>query len=140
MTSEPRLERGMSWYFEVLRKYAVFTGRARRKEYWYYGLFAWIILGVLAAIGRMWGTHGGYIYGLFDLYLLATFIPNLAVGTRRLHDIDRSGWWLLLGLVPVVGGIILLIFALQDSQPGANQYGPNPKDLSLSGASPTELV
>jgi uncharacterized membrane protein YhaH (DUF805 family) len=130
----------MSWYFEVLRKYAVFTGRARRKEYWYYGLFAWIILGVLAAIGRMWGTHGGYIYGLFDLYLLATFIPNLAVGTRRLHDIDRSGWWLLLSLVPVVGGIILLIFALRDSQPGANQYGPNPKDLSLSGASPTELV
>ena len=64
---------------------------------------------------------------LADLYMLAVLLPSLAVGARRLHDTDRSGWWLLIGLVPIIGAIVLLVFMVQDSQPGENQHGPNPK-------------
>jgi uncharacterized membrane protein YhaH (DUF805 family) len=109
-------EESMNWYFEVLRKYAVFKGRARRKEYWMFVLFN-IIIGLIL----------GFIGILGTLYMLAVLLPSLAVGVRRLHDAGRSGWWLLIGLVPIIGGIVLLVFFVQDSQPGENEYGPNPK-------------
>ena len=119
----------MSWYLEVLKKYAVFSGRARRKEYWMFILFNIIITVVLALIDYLTGTFSprAGVGLLGGLYALAVLIPSLAVTVRRLHDTDRTGWWILIGLIPVIGGIVLLIFMLLDSQSGANQYGPNPK-------------
>jgi len=112
----------MNWYFEVLKKYAVFKGRARRKEFWMFYLFYIIFAFVVGVIEGFAGTSF-----LILLYTLAMFIPSLAVSVRRLHDTDRSGWWLLIGLVPLIGGIVLLVFTVQDSQADENQFGPNPK-------------
>ncbi len=121
----------MGWYFEVLRKYAVFSGRARRKEYWMFVLFNLIIASILGLIEALSGIASeSYPSVLATLYSLAVLIPSLAVGVRRLHDTGRSGWWLLISLAPVVGSIVLLIFMVQDSQQGENQYGPNPKQVA----------
>jgi len=119
----------MNWYLEVLRKYAVFDGRARRKEYWYFFLINTVISIFLAFIDSFTGTISEDAgIGLLDgLYALAVLIPGTAVTVRRLHDTDRSGWWILIGLIPVIGGIALLVFMILDSTPGDNQYGPNPK-------------
>src|SRR5947209_2955356 len=119
----------MSWYLEVLKKYAVFSGRARRMEYWMFVLFNIIILIVLALIDYLTGTFSpragvGLLGGLYSLVVL---VPSLAVTVRRLHDTGRTGWWILIGLIPVIGNIVLLIFMVLDSEPGANEYGPNPK-------------
>ena len=119
----------MDWYLEVLKKYAVFDGRARRQEYWMFILFNIIITAVLALIDSLIGTvirqaGFGLLQGLYDL---AVLIPSIALTVRRLHDTGRTGWWILIVLIPVIGGIVLLIFMLLDSEPGENQYGPNPK-------------
>lgn len=113
----------MNWYIDVLKKYAVFAGRARRTEYWMFALFNLIICIVLSIIEAIIGTVGI----LAIIYSLAILLPALAVSVRRLHDIGKSGWWLLIALVPIIGGIVLLIFALLDSQQGTNEYGPSPK-------------
>ena len=120
----------MSWYLEVLKKYAVFGGRARRKEYWYFVLFNLIISIILAVVDNVTGSFSAEVgMGLLGgLYMLAVLIPGIAVSVRRLHDTDRSGWWLLIILVPLIGAIVLIIFMVLDSTPGANQYGPNPKE------------
>ena len=120
----------MSWYLEVLKKYAVFSGRARRKEFWYFTLFNVIIWLVLMILSAAAGRARVIISVLSVLYGLAVIIPGLAVEVRRLHDTGRSGWWILIGLVPFIGAIVLLVFLVQDSQPGANQYGPNPKEMT----------
>ena len=119
----------MSWYLEALKKYAVFHGRSRRAEYWYFVLFNLIVAIVLAAIDSLLGTFSSAqnIGLLSGIYSLAVLIPTLAVTIRRLHDIDRSGWWILINLVPLIGTIVLLVFALMDGTPGDNRYGPNPK-------------
>lgn len=122
----------MNWYLDVLKKYAVFNGRARRKEYWYFALFNILISIILAILDNMLGSFStaagmGLLGGI---YALAIFIPGLAVSIRRLHDTGRSGWWLLILLIPLVGAIVLLIFMLQDSTPGENAYGENPKELT----------
>ncbi len=113
----------MEWYLGVLKKYAVFTGRARRKEYWMFFLFNVIISIVLGVVDGVLGTAGilGALYGL------AVLIPGIAVAIRRLHDTARSGWWLLIGFVPLVGLIVLIVFMVQDSVDEGNEYGPNPK-------------
>ncbi len=113
----------MNWYIDVLKKYAVFVGRAHRQEYWMFVLFSIIISLVLSAVEGVLGVPGilSIIYGL------GVLVPSIAVGVRRLHDTDRSGWWLLVSLVPILGIIILLVFLVQDSKPGSNQYGANPK-------------
>lgn len=120
----------MNWYLEVLKKYTVFNGRARRKEYWIFFLFNIIITIVLGFIGELVGGAGivGIVYGL------AVLIPGIAVSVRRLHDTDRSGWWLLIVLVPLIGVIVLLVFMVQDSKLGENQYGANPKPETAKGA------
>jgi uncharacterized membrane protein YhaH (DUF805 family) len=120
---------GLSWYLEAIKKYAVFSGRSRRKEYWYFVLFNIIVSIVLGWIDALLGTRGSYAGAglLSGIYGLAVIIPSLAVTVRRLHDIDRSGWWILIGLVPLIGVIVLLVFALLDGTPGDNRYGPNPK-------------
>jgi uncharacterized membrane protein YhaH (DUF805 family) len=111
------------------RKYADFHGRARRSEYWFFVLFSAIVSIVGGILDAIFGFRG-WAYGstgpIQSLLQLALLLPSLAVGARRLHDTGRSGWWLLIGLVPIVGWIILLVFFLQDSQ-AANQHGPNPK-------------
>ena len=120
------------------RRYGDFNGRARRSEYWFFILFTAIagaVGGALDAIFRIRsGAYGGTgpIQGLIQLALL---VPTLAAGARRLHDTGRSGWWQLIGLIPIVGWIVLIVFFVQDSHPD-NQYGPNPKGLGeTTGAS-----
>jgi|TARA_B100002003_G_C14091233_1_gene524899 uncharacterized membrane protein YhaH (DUF805 family) len=108
----------MDWYLQVLRKYAVFSGRARRKEYWMFVLVHIIISIVIFIIGS-------FAYGLYGL---AIIIPAFAVAIRRLHDTGRSGWWLLVNCVPIIGWTILFIWLVKDSDEGENQYGPNPKE------------
>jgi len=112
----------MSWYIQVLKKYAVFSGRAQRKEIWYFILFDFIFAFVLVLIDSLIG-----IYVLSPLYSLAVLLPSLGVSIRRLHDTGRSGWWVFIGLIPLIGAIILLGFFVTDSQPETNQYGPSPK-------------
>ncbi|MGW1720804.1 DUF805 domain-containing protein [Streptomyces sp. NPDC002156] len=112
----------MNYYVEMLKKYAVFSGRARRKEYWMAALFSIIISIVLAIIDAVIGVQI-----LSGLYALAVLVPGLAITVRRLHDTGRSGWWLLIALVPLVGGITLLVFVCLDSDSGENKHGHNPK-------------
>ncbi len=113
----------MNWYVSVLKKYTVFTGRAHRQEYWMFVLFNVIVSLAIAFVEQIAGIPG--IVSI--LYTLGVLLPSIAVGIRRLHDTDRSGWWLLVALVPLLGAVILLIFFVQDSKPGSNQYGANPK-------------
>ncbi len=117
------------WYRVVLTKYADFSGRARRKEYWYFALVNVIANIVLAVADMLIGFEISPGLGILRLvYTLAVFIPSLAVAVRRLHDTGRSGWWFLIVLVPLAG-IILLVFIVQDSEQAPNRYGPNPKTI-----------
>lgn len=119
----------MNWYIDAWKNYVNFQGRARRKAYWMFALFNIIAIIVLGVIEGAIGLSGQSGYGILTgLYSLAIILPGLAVAVRRLHDTGRSGWWILIGLVPLVGPIVLLVFFVQDSQPGSNQYGPNPKE------------
>ena len=115
----------MNWFLTALQKYADFSGRAQRSEYWYFFLFYLLIYIALAFVAAALGTAG---VALIALFLLAMIIPSLSVGVRRLHDIDRSGWWLLISFIPLIGAIVLIIFAVQDSDPGENRFGSNPKE------------
>ncbi|MDM7860909.1 DUF805 domain-containing protein [Alteromonas sp. ASW11-36] len=116
----------MEWYIAVLKKYAVFSGRARRKEYWMFFLFNFIIAFALGFVEGLMGSPG--IVGA--IYSLAILIPAIAVGVRRLHDTGRTGWWMLIGLIPIIGPIVLIIFFVQDSDEGDNQHGANPKAVA----------
>lgn len=121
----------MSWYLMALKKYAVFSGRAQRAEYWFFVLFNVIISILLTVLDAVLGTfdvQSGYGV-LSSIYALAMFIPSLAVTVRRLHDTSRTGWWILIALIPLIGAIVLLIFLVFDSAPGENDYGPNPKEV-----------
>jgi len=106
----------------VLKQYAEFSGRARRSEYWWYYLFFLIVYGVSFGIGV-----GVKAVWLPIIVILALVLPTLAVGVRRLHDTGRSGWFTLIGIIPIVGPIVLIVFFCQDGNPGDNQYGPSPK-------------
>jgi uncharacterized membrane protein YhaH (DUF805 family) len=130
----------MDWMLMPLRRYAEFSGRSRRKEYWLFVLFQLLVSAVIGAVfgrttytgaeGMMTGAMlvqgtGGLIQNLFAL---VSFIPNLAVSVRRLHDQDRSGWLLLLVFVPVLGWFALLVFMCLEGTRGANRFGPDPKN------------
>jgi uncharacterized membrane protein YhaH (DUF805 family) len=123
----------MNWYLEVLKKYAVFDGRARRKEYWFFYLFYFIFAFVLMIIDGMTGTSNEEtgIGVLSSIFVLAMIIPGLAVAVRRLHDTDRSGWWIFISLIPLIGGIWFLVLMVLDGMAGQNQYGPDPKGVTL---------
>ncbi|MER8233104.1 DUF805 domain-containing protein [Streptomyces sp. NPDC101490] len=112
----------MNWYLAVFKKYAVFNGRARRQEFWMFELFNVIASIVLSIIDYAAGIQ---LFGL--IYALAVIIPSLAVLVRRLHDTNRSGWWVLIGFVPIVGFIVLLVFACTEGDQHENEHGPNPK-------------
>lgn len=121
----------------ALTKYVQFGGRARRAEYWWFILFS-ILVGVLTSLLDIaLGTdfeNSAASGGLFGLIAnLALLLPSLAVAVRRLHDLDRSGWWLLIGLIPILGAIVLLVFFVQDGTPGVNRFGPSPKYPAAPG-------
>lgn len=126
----------MEWYLAVLQKYVMFDGRARRKEFWMFTLFNVLVLIVLSVIDNVTGLAKamGGIGPLYILYSLGTLLPNLAVSVRRLHDTGRSGWMVLIGLIPFVGAILLLIWFAADSDKSTNEYGPNPKGESAPDA------
>jgi uncharacterized membrane protein YhaH (DUF805 family) len=124
----------VKWFFKAFDKYAVFRGRAQRLEFWMFQLLLGI-LGLLAIVlifvlGDLKGISRTEAHELLDVfYAVMGFIvvlPNLAVHVRRLHDTGRSAWYLLIGFIPLAY-VILLIFMCQDSEPGANRYGVNPK-------------
>ena len=118
----------MGYYTEAWKRYVDFGGRSRRAAYWYFVLFniiAEIVLTIVDSVVGTIGTSGPGVLG--GLYLLAALLPGLGVSVRRLHDTGRSGWWLLISFVPLIGSILLLIWFLSDSQPMDNAYGPNPK-------------
>lgn len=121
----------MNWYLKCLQQYADFSGRARRKEYWMFALFNLIFTIVAIIFDNVVGTASpGFGTGLFyGLYVLAVFIPGLAVAVRRLHDVGKSGWMFLIVLIPLLGAIWLLVLMLTDSQHGTNKWGKNPKEI-----------
>ena len=131
----------MNWFFDVIKnRYAKFNGRARRKEYWMFQLFCNIFLiliclvasiglfiyntGEFPLLGRILMGTGGILFVIFAFGLI---IPGLAVTIRRLHDIDKSGWWILVCAIPYIGPLVLFVFCCLDSPSGTNKYGPNPK-------------
>jgi uncharacterized membrane protein YhaH (DUF805 family) len=124
----------MSLIPAALSKYATFSGRARRSEYWYFILFYLVVYVAFLVAGAVTKSSSPMLSLVLQLlgavFSLAMFVPSIAVSVRRLHDTDRSGWWFFIVLVPLVGSIVLLVFFLLDSQPGDNSFGPNPKGIS----------
>jgi uncharacterized membrane protein YhaH (DUF805 family) len=118
----------MQWYTDVIKRYVDFSGRARRKEFWMFQLFNAVIYLVLLAIDNAINTDNAHSSGLLSgLYSLAVLLPSLGVAVRRMHDTNRSGWWVLIWLVPCVGWIIAIVFWATEGVAGDNQYGPDPK-------------
>lgn len=122
----------MKWFVKCIKQYADFGGRARRTEFWMFVLFNIIFSVVASLIDRAIGFRIGAIQmGIIGLiYSLAVLIPGLAVSVRRLHDIGKSGWMVLINLIPLIGLIWFIVLTVKDSQPGENQYGPNPKEVT----------
>jgi uncharacterized membrane protein YhaH (DUF805 family) len=124
----------MDWYLKVLKQYADFSGRARRKEYWMFALFNLIFGFVAMVLDRQLGLSFNFNWNILGygwiwlIYCLAVFIPSLAVSVRRLHDIGKSGWMILVWLIPLAGAYWLLILLVTDSDPDDNLYGINPKE------------
>ena len=144
----------MDWMLMPLRRYAEFSGRSQRKEYWMFALFTIlvaVILGVIEAVAGIGQSLGGLYGPLSAIFALATLVPSLAVSVRRLHDIDRSGWWLLAIVVPyvvlgfgaatanammtmigavavLIVAIVLLVFFVSRGTSGTNRFGPDPLD------------
>ena len=128
----------MEWMLMPLRRYADFSGRSRRKEYWMFVLFEIILFTVVGVVGAMLlgagdatevglDAIGGTLLIIFILMGLALLIPGIAVTVRRFHDQDLSGWFVLLGLIPYIGGLVILIFMFMEGKSGPNRFGPDPK-------------
>jgi uncharacterized membrane protein YhaH (DUF805 family) len=122
----------MNWYKKVMSQYADFKGRARRQEYWMFVLFNLLFIAAAGIIDRVTGLANEMtgIGPVYSLYVLAVFIPSIAVSIRRLHDIGKSGWWIALALLPIIGAIWLLVLMVKEGQRGENQYGADPKGIS----------
>jgi uncharacterized membrane protein YhaH (DUF805 family) len=122
----------MEWYLKVMRQYADFSGRARRKEYWMFILFNVIFAIIAMVLDNVLGLNfeegsGGPIY---IIYALIALIPGLAVAVRRLHDVGKSGWMFFIVLIPIIGSIWLLVLMCSEGESSSNAYGSNPKDAS----------
>ncbi|EIZ2110937.1 DUF805 domain-containing protein [Salmonella enterica] len=115
----------MQWYLQVLKSYAVFSGRARRKEYWMFTLINIIVSVILSIIQSALGMEEHQVIIL--IYSLILLLPSIGVSVRRLHDTERSGYWILIGLIPLIGSIVLLVFMCQNGTTGRNKYGADPK-------------
>ncbi|MEX0893611.1 MAG: DUF805 domain-containing protein [Gemmatimonadota bacterium] len=122
----------MGWYLKVLRDYATFSGRARRKEYWMFALINALIMIGLMAVDLVFGFYDAELgMGILSgIYVLAIIVPSIAVSVRRLHDVGRSGWWFLITFIPLIGQLVLLYWTVKDSQEGSNAYGANPKGFA----------
>ena len=122
----------MFWYIRMWQNYTNFVGRANRKEYWYAILLQLLFL-IIIQVAAALADHLNVpilqllvsVIGL--IFVLASLIPTLAIAFRRLHDTGRSAWWLLISLIPLVGGIVLLVFLLLEGEPGENRFGPVPQ-------------
>jgi uncharacterized membrane protein YhaH (DUF805 family) len=114
----------MEWYLKVLRQYADFSGRARRKEYWFFFLFNLVIAIALSIADVVFGTYSI----LSVLYSLGILLPSLAVVVRRLHDVGKSGVWIFIAFIPIIGAIWLLFLMVKEGVSGENNYGPDPKE------------
>ncbi|SFS02799.1 DUF805 domain-containing protein [Sphingomonas jatrophae] len=133
----------MEWALLPLKRYADFNGRSRRKEYWFFALMILAIYLVITVIGMVLGsltpsdTANGILaapaFLLLLLFGLAVIVPGIAVQVRRFHDQDKSGWFVLLNLIPYVGGLVVLVFMCLEGTRGPNRFGPDPK-TNLAGA------
>ena len=127
----------MEWMLMPLKRYADFSGRSRRKEYWMFVLGVFIAAIVLSIVEGVLGLSGmvGGVYGpLTTILLLGVIIPSIAVQVRRFHDQDKSGWFVLLALIPFIGGLAVLVFMLLEGTRGPNRFGPDPKDPASAEA------
>ena len=128
----------IQWYTAVFRKYAVFEGRSGRSEYWWFALCNALVefaLYFVAGLAIAVLGNAAKVLSVFPaIYVFAALVPSIAVTVRRLHDTGRSGWWILISLVPVVGVIVLLVFLALESSPGDNRFGPNPRAEILAPA------
>ena len=123
----------IQYYLTVLQKYATFSGRARRAEYWWFALANFIISVVLMIAGILiFGSTSNYADTFLAVYSLFVLLPSVAVTVRRLHDTGHSGWWYFISLVPLIGPIVILIFMCTDSEPNENKYGPPPKQYDYA--------
>jgi uncharacterized membrane protein YhaH (DUF805 family) len=114
----------MDWYLAVLKKFVEFNGRARRKEYWMF----FLVNAAISVVATVLGVFIGKVMMIIlTLYMIAVILPSLGVAVRRLHDVGKTGWLLLVGLIPGIGAIWLFILMCIDGTPGENAYGPNPK-------------
>ena len=123
----------MNWYLKVLKQYTDFNGRARRTEYWMFALFNMIFATIAMVLDYVLGISFGELgfYGpLYLIYALAMFLPGLAVGVRRLHDVGKSGWMYLIALIPLIGAIWLLVLMVTDGESSENKYGINPESVT----------
>jgi len=116
---------GIDYYKLAFQRYADFEGRSRRSEYWYFVLFNTLAAYALLFLGGFVNPMAGV--ALYGVYLLAAIVPSFAVAVRRMHDVGKSGWLLLVSLIPLVGAILLLVWFITDSDPGVNQWGDSPK-------------
>lgn len=121
----------MNWYLKALKQYADFNGRSRRKEYWMFLLVNMMVAFILIVLDNLLGLASETLgYGpLYGVYLLATILPGLALSVRRLHDIGKSGWMLLIVLIPLIGGIWLIVLMAKEGEAVENKYGINPKEV-----------
>jgi uncharacterized membrane protein YhaH (DUF805 family) len=144
LDNQPKMGGVMDWYLMVWKKYAEFNGRSRRKEFWMFVLFNILAALVLAALGGIGlaisENYGGVLFIPFGIYYLAMIVPSFAVVVRRFHDTGKSGWnYLLLFVLSwipflgIIASVVILIFVCTDSDPGDNEYGPNPKAAELAG-------
>ncbi|AXJ00478.1 Uncharacterized membrane protein YhaH, DUF805 family [Cyclonatronum proteinivorum] len=117
----------MKWYFKALNRYTDFSGRSRRREFWLFWLFNVLIFFVITSLGTWFGVETDEVFFYGTLYNFAVLVPSLAVTVRRMHDSNRSGWWILVIILPAFGLFALLYFLLVDGTPGDNYYGPDPK-------------
>ena len=118
----------MDWYLKVLKNYFGFEGRARRKEFWMFVLINIVVSIVIALVDNILGLNWGAGYGVLGtVYALAILVPSIALTARRLHDIDKSGWWQLIGLIPLIGWIVMIVWAATEGHRGENRFGADPK-------------
>jgi uncharacterized membrane protein YhaH (DUF805 family) len=117
----------MHWYTDVLKKYAVFHGRAARPEYWWFTLIDLIVAVFVAFVAAVVVASSGAAQAIADLYNLAVLLPTIGVTIRRLHDTDHRGWWMLIGAIPVIGWIWIIVLLASEGNAGPNRYGPDPQ-------------
>ena len=137
----------MNWFIESLKKYAVLGGRSRRAEYWYFVLFSALIgiaLGLIEGMlaggdGIAVNTLANPMNNLSTIYTLAILIPSISVATRRLHDVDKSGWWQLLHFILFIGSIVILIWMLKPGTTGSNRFGDDPKEDDIGNQDPLNI-